>query len=78
MNWAKTSEIAVIPNVSTAIVMAPGCARTGQTGAPSPAGPDATHKPALFYATVKTFVVLFIVAGGLCFAASRLAARSEG
>ena len=37
---------------------------------------DAGIEPALFYATVKTFVVLFIVAGGLCFAASRLAARS--
>jgi hypothetical protein len=40
---------------------------------------DAGIEPALFYATVKTFVVLFIVAGGLCFAASRLAAdRAEG
>ena len=39
---------------------------------------DAGIEPALFYATVKTFVVLFIVAGGLCFAASRLAERSAG
>ncbi|WP_264048692.1 hypothetical protein [Methylobacterium flocculans] len=39
---------------------------------------DAGIEPALFYATVKTFVVLFVVAGGLCFAASRLAARTEG
>lgn len=39
---------------------------------------DAGIEASLFYASVKTFVILFIVAGGLCFAASRLAERSEG
>ncbi|KQP07622.1 hypothetical protein ASF28_10820 [Methylobacterium sp. Leaf99] len=37
---------------------------------------DTGIEPALFYSTVKTFVVLFIIAGGLCFAASRLAERA--
>ena len=36
--------------MSTAIVTAAGCARTGQTPASPSAGPDTTHKPALFYA----------------------------
>ncbi|NEU11406.1 hypothetical protein G3T14_04610 [Methylobacterium sp. BTF04] len=39
---------------------------------------DTGIEPALFWATVKTFIVLFIVAGGLSFVASRLAARAEG
>ena len=37
---------------------------------------DTGIEPALFYSTVKTFVVLFIVAGGLCYGASRLAERA--
>lgn len=39
---------------------------------------DTGVEPALFWAAVKTFVVLFVVAGGLSYGASRLAARSEG
>ena len=36
--------------MSDALVVAAGCARTGQTPASSSTGPDTTHKPALFYA----------------------------
>ncbi|WP_019905426.1 hypothetical protein [Methylobacterium sp. 77] len=39
---------------------------------------DTGIEPALFTATVKTFVALFVIAGILSYGASRLAARSEG
>lgn len=38
---------------------------------------DTGIEPALFYATVKTFVVLFVLGGLLSFGASRLAARAR-
>lgn len=37
---------------------------------------DAGVEPALFYASVKTFVILAAIAGVLSFGASRLADRS--
>ncbi|CAO4167498.1 hypothetical protein [Methylorubrum populi] len=39
---------------------------------------DTGIEPALFWAAVKTFAILFAVAGGISFAASRLAERSHG
>lgn len=39
---------------------------------------DTGIEPALFYASVKTFVVLFAIGGVLSYGASRLAGRSEG
>lgn len=39
---------------------------------------DTGIEPALFYAAVKTFAVLFVVGGAISFAASRLAERSHG
>lgn len=39
---------------------------------------DTGIEPALFYAAVKTFAILFVVGGAISFAASRLAARSHG
>lgn len=38
---------------------------------------DAGIEPSLFYASVKTFVILGLVAVGLSFAASRLAERTK-
>jgi len=38
---------------------------------------DTGIEPALLYATVKTFAILFVVGGALSFAASRLAERSH-
>lgn len=38
---------------------------------------DTGVEPALFYASVKTFVVLFAIGALLSYGASRLAARSE-
>ena len=38
---------------------------------------DTGIEPALFYASVKTFVILFAIAGLLCYGASRLAGNSE-
>ncbi|MBX9932737.1 MAG: hypothetical protein K2Y56_14545 [Methylobacterium sp.] len=39
---------------------------------------DAGIEPALFYASVKTFVILFAIGGALCYGASRLAGDTEG
>lgn len=38
---------------------------------------DTGIEPALFWASVKTFAILFVVAGAISFAASRLAERSQ-
>ncbi|AWI89361.1 MULTISPECIES: hypothetical protein [Methylorubrum] len=39
---------------------------------------DTGIEPALFYAAVKTFAILFVVGGAISFAASRLAERTNG
>ncbi|KQP61556.1 hypothetical protein ASG40_02465 [Methylobacterium sp. Leaf399] len=39
---------------------------------------DAGIEPTLFYASVKTFVVLFVIGGLLSYGASRLSGGSEG
>ncbi|WP_375409552.1 hypothetical protein [uncultured Methylobacterium sp.] len=39
---------------------------------------DAGIEPALFYASVKTFVILFAIGGLLAYGASRLSRGSEG
>lgn len=38
---------------------------------------DTGIEPALFWASVKTFAILFVVGGAISFAASRLADRSQ-
>ena len=38
---------------------------------------DTGIEPALFWASVKTFAILFVVGGAISFSASRLADRSQ-